>query len=98
MRKAKPRTKVICPEDRAPANAPVRSPGRLTSRQYDVLALLAAGYPMKVVADRLGITYRTVTFHKYRTMQRLSISTNAGLIAHGLTHKNGSEQDPSSAH
>jgi DNA-binding NarL/FixJ family response regulator len=60
-------------------------PEPLTTRQYEVLALLAAGYPMKAVARRLGITYRTVTFHKYRTMHRLGITTNAGLIAYALT-------------
>jgi DNA-binding CsgD family transcriptional regulator len=52
----------------------------LTGREYEVLALLAAGYPMKQIACRLGITYRTVTFHKYRMMERLGIRTNAGLI------------------
>jgi len=56
----------------------------LTRRQYEVLALLAAGHPMKDVAYRLGITYRTVTFHKYTTMQRLGITTNAALIAYAL--------------
>ena len=67
---------------------PERLSEALTMRQHEVLALLAAGYPMKAVARRLGITYRTVTFHKYRTMQRLGISTNAGLIAYALTRSN----------
>ena len=97
MQEAMPKTAVICPEDRAPTSALIGSAERLTSRQYEVLALLAAGYPMKAVAHRLGITYRTVTFHKYRTMQKLGITTNAGLIAYGLTRKNASEQGTSSA-
>src|SRR5262249_18317532 len=37
----------------------------LSNRQYEVLALLAAGHPMKEIAYRLGIAYRTVAFHKY---------------------------------
>lgn len=56
----------------------------VTSRECEVLALLAAGYPMKQIAFRLGITYRTVTFHKYRIMERLGITTNAGLVAYAL--------------
>jgi DNA-binding NarL/FixJ family response regulator len=56
----------------------------LTGREYEVLALLAAGHPMKHIASRLGITYRTVTSHKYRMMERLGVSTNAGLIAYAL--------------
>jgi DNA-binding NarL/FixJ family response regulator len=56
----------------------------LTGREYEVLALLAAGHPMKRIAFRLGISYRTVTFHKYKMMERLRTSTNAGLIAYAL--------------
>jgi DNA-binding CsgD family transcriptional regulator len=56
----------------------------LTRREYQVLALLAAGYPMKQIAYRLGITYRTVTFHKYRAMQRLAVRSNAGLLSFAL--------------
>ena len=62
----------------------VASPQELTGREYEVLALLAAGYPMKQIAYRLGITYRTVTFHKYRMMQRLGIRTNAGLMHYAI--------------
>jgi len=56
----------------------------LSRREYEVLALLAAGYPMKEIAFRLGITYRTVTFHKYRMMERLGLHSNAGLMAYAL--------------
>jgi DNA-binding NarL/FixJ family response regulator len=56
----------------------------VTEREYEVLALLAAGHPMKRIAHRLGITYRTVTFHKYRMMERLGITTNAGLMTYAL--------------
>ncbi len=56
----------------------------LTDREYQVLALLASGHPMKRIAYRLGITYRTVTFHKYRMMERLGITTNAGLMSYAL--------------
>src|SRR6266699_455264 len=62
----------------------VASPQELTGREYEVLALLAAGYPMKQIAYRLGITYRTVTFHKYRMMHRIGIRTNAGLMGYAL--------------
>jgi len=49
-----------------------------------VLELLANGLAMKVIAYRLGITYRTVAFHKYKMMQRLGIRTNAGLTTYAL--------------
>jgi DNA-binding NarL/FixJ family response regulator len=64
----------------------IRSPGpkapekRLTPRQVEVLQLLAEGRLMKEVADVLGLTPRTVAFHKYRIMETLGIHSNAELI------------------
>jgi DNA-binding NarL/FixJ family response regulator len=56
----------------------------LTAREREVLELLANGCAMKVIAHQLGITYRTVAFHKYKMMQRLGIRTNAGLTTYAL--------------
>ena len=64
--------------------APEGSSPELTTREREVLALLATGHAMKVIAYRLGITYRTVAFHKYKMMQRLGIRTNAGLTTYAL--------------
>jgi DNA-binding NarL/FixJ family response regulator len=64
--------------------APEGSAPELTTREREVLALLATGHAMKVIAYRLGITYRTVAFHKYKMMQRLGIRTNAGLTTYAL--------------
>ncbi len=52
----------------------------LTTRQREVLQLLAEGRPMKEVADILDITPRTVAFHKYRTMEAFNLKSNADLI------------------
>ena len=69
---------------RALQTSNIPSSQALTHREYEVLALLAVGHPMKRIAYRLGITYRTVTFHKYRMMERLGIKTNAGLMGYAL--------------
>jgi DNA-binding NarL/FixJ family response regulator len=75
---------------RCPPLAQVTSPAsadegpELTTREREVLQLLATGHAMKVIAHRLGITYRTVAFHKYKMMQRLGIRTNAGLTTYAL--------------
>jgi DNA-binding NarL/FixJ family response regulator len=52
----------------------------LTSRQRQVLRLLADGRAMKQVADELKVTPRTVAFHKYTLMKQLGVKTNAGLF------------------
>ena len=61
---------------------PESSPGarELTSRQREVLQLLAEGRTMKEIASILNITARTVAFHKYSMMQELGIKTSAELI------------------
>jgi len=53
---------------------------QLTARQREVLQLLAEGRPMKEVAAVLGLTARTVAFHKYQIMRRLGVTSSAGLV------------------
>jgi DNA-binding NarL/FixJ family response regulator len=57
---------------------------QLTSRQREVLQLLAEGKSMKEVAGILNVTARTVAFHKYRMMEQLKIRTNAELIQYAI--------------
>jgi DNA-binding NarL/FixJ family response regulator len=52
----------------------------LTSRQREVLQLLAEGKSMKEVASILDLTPRTVAFHKYRMMEQLRLKTSAELV------------------
>ena len=59
---------------------------QLTSRQREVLQLLAEGKSMKEVAGILDVTARTVAFHKYRMMEQLKIKTNAELIQYAIRH------------
>jgi DNA-binding NarL/FixJ family response regulator len=59
----------------------------LTLRQREVLQLLAEGLSAKEISASLGISARTVEFHKYQMMERLDIHTNAELIHFAI--KNG---------
>ena len=52
----------------------------LTTRQREVLQLLAEGKSMKEVAAILDLTPRTVAFHKYRMMEQLRLKTSAELV------------------
>ena len=58
----------------------------LTSRQREVLQLLAEGRSMKEVAGVLNLTPRTVAFHKYRMMEQLKLKTTAELIQYAVRH------------
>jgi DNA-binding NarL/FixJ family response regulator len=52
----------------------------LTTRQREVLQLLAEGRSMKEAAAILHVSPRTVAFHKYRMMEHLHLTSSAALI------------------
>jgi DNA-binding NarL/FixJ family response regulator len=52
----------------------------LTSREREVLQLLAEGRSMKEAGSILNVAPRTVAFHKYRMMERLRLKTSAELV------------------
>jgi len=58
----------------------------LSSREREVLQLLAEGKSMKEVAAVLDISRRTVEFHKYRVMELLGVKTNAELVQYAIKH------------
>ena len=66
-------------DERTPAH-------ELTSRQREVLQLLAEGRSMKEVAAVLNLTARTVAFHKYRMMEQLNVKSTAELIQYAVKH------------
>ena len=62
-------------------NAGRKTPSEeLTSRQREILQLLAEGQSMKEIAGVLDLTPRTVAFHKYRMMKQLNVKSTAELI------------------
>ena len=64
----------------APASA------ELSSRQREVLQLLAEGKSAKEIGAFLNISARTVEFHKYRIMELLHIKTSAELVQYAVKH------------
>src|SRR4029450_2579483 len=58
--------------------------GPLTTRQREVVSLLAAGRTMKEVAAALGLSPRTVETHKYLIMETLGLKTTADLIRYAM--------------
>ena len=52
----------------------------LSARQRAVLERVLAGKPNRRIADELGITLKTVEFHRARIMQKLGVRTAAELF------------------
>ena len=53
---------------------------QLTLRQREILRLLVDGHSAKAIGSRLGISARTVEFHKYAMMENLGITSSAQLV------------------
>jgi DNA-binding NarL/FixJ family response regulator len=59
----------------------------LTSRQREVLQLLAEGRTMKEAADLLHVTPRTIAFHKYKIMDEFGLKTNSDLLRFAMKER-----------
>jgi DNA-binding NarL/FixJ family response regulator len=59
---------------------------RITTRQREVLHLLAEGMSMKQIASALNLKPGTVAFHKYRVMEHLGLRTNTELLQYAIKH------------
>ena len=55
--------------------------GSLSSREKEILTLVARGHSSKEVADKLGISVGTVDVHRANSMKKLGIRNVAGLVA-----------------
>ena len=66
---------------------------RLTSREVEVLQLVAEGYANKQIADMLGISIKTAEKHRQELMNKLDIHDTASLtryaVAQGLVELPG---------
>jgi DNA-binding NarL/FixJ family response regulator len=65
--------------------APVQSSlERLTSRQREILQLIAEGYTSREIAQKLEVARKTVETHRAQLMQRLGIRGVAGLVRYAI--------------
>lgn len=59
---------------------------RLTSREHEVLQLVAEGSANKQIAAELGISIKTVEKHRQHLMDKLNIHDTAGLTRYAIAH------------
>jgi DNA-binding NarL/FixJ family response regulator len=78
--------------DRSQKSIERGSSNRLSSREVEVLQLIAEGKPNKQVAAELGVSFKTVDKHRQHLMAKLNIHDIAGLtryaIAEGIIESN----------
>jgi DNA-binding NarL/FixJ family response regulator len=74
-------------EDWTETKARVRQFSReLTQRQRDIVQLFAEGGSIKEIAAQLGLSEKTVEFHKHHIMTAFNLKTNAALVLFALKH------------
>jgi DNA-binding NarL/FixJ family response regulator len=58
----------------------------LTSRERDILQLIAEGETTQEIAWRLGLSTKTVKSHRIELMRKLDIDETAALIRYAIRH------------
>jgi len=100
LRRASPKTVIVLPPAGAPGQGLVRAleiaaagSGRrrdgddgLTSRERDIVRLVALGHSSREIADRLVVSVRTVETHRARIRRRLKLSSRSELVRWALHH------------
>jgi len=59
----------------------------LTSREQEVLKLVAEGLSNKQAATELGISIKTIEKHRQQVMNKLNIHETAGLTRYAISHR-----------
>jgi DNA-binding NarL/FixJ family response regulator len=75
-----PESTVGVPANQVAFGDPPRIPWPLTDRQVDVLALVVAGLPNKLIARRLGIVESTVKIHVSAILKELKVASRTQAI------------------
>ena len=66
--------------------APASAVELLTSREREVVSLLALGHTNAEVGGRLHISEKTVETHRMHVLEKLSLQTRADLVRFALEH------------
>ena len=57
---------------------------KLTSRQMEVMRLVASGYRTREVAQALNLSEKTVETHRHQLMRKLGLESTAGLVRYAM--------------
>ena len=68
-----------------PGGASQKNGNRLSSREREVLQLIAEGKPNKQVAAELGVSFKTIDKHRQHLMAKLNIHDTAGLTRYAIS-------------
>jgi len=70
--------------DRLPGRP--RPAGALTSREQEVITLIAKGYRTREMAQLMSLSHKTVEKHRTNLMRKLGLRSAAAVAAYAITH------------
>lgn len=70
--------------DRLPGRT--RPSGALTSREQEVITLIAKGYRTREMAELMSLSHKTVEKHRTNLMRKLGLRSAAAVAAYAITH------------
>lgn len=70
-----------------PERTPDYQEQELTTREKEILKLVAEGYSNQLIAEKLFISVRTVESHKNHIMQKLELTTTVELVKYALKNR-----------
>jgi len=70
--------------DRLPGRP--RAAGALTSREQEVITLIAKGYRTREMAQLMSLSHKTVEKHRTNLMRKLGLRSAAAVAAYAITH------------
>ncbi|WP_338562029.1 response regulator transcription factor [Erwinia sp. E_sp_B04_7] len=59
----------------------------LTTRERQILLMLAHGETINAIADALSISNKTVSTYKSRMMEKMQFTSNADIVKYAISHK-----------
>ena len=60
---------------------------RLSDREFQIFLLLAQGVGVNEIAEKMNISPKTVSTHKFRLMQKMSFESLSELVRYALKHE-----------
>jgi len=82
---------LVLGEYRRLAASPARHTPRLTEREAEILRMVGTGLSYKQIADRLGLSHRTVQNHVQNTLTKLHLHNRIDLVRYVIEHGLDSE-------
>jgi DNA-binding NarL/FixJ family response regulator len=67
-----------------PQSAPPHA--SLTDREYEILLLVAQGFRLQDIAQRLSLGSATIRSYRLKILRKLNVRTTAGLIRYAIVH------------